>query len=783
MKRLRWYHIPLALLALILIAVVALVLHMMLALRASAPRLEGTITASVAAPVTVVRDAEGVPTVTAGSQADLAYAIGYLHAQERFFQMDQLRRAGAGELSELLGPPTRAIDRKLRIHRFRDRARAELGRMTPWERAVLDAYVQGVNTGLNALGAAPFEYALLLAKPEPWRAEDSLLTAYAMYFNLQGVEPTDELRALASVRKVGDAMTDFLFPAGSALDSALDGSVLPEPSMPARILPGLAGSAGVVPAQDTAEAPNGSNAWAVDGSLSASGAALVANDMHLGISTPGTWYRARMIAPAEAGLPALDITGVTLPGAPFVVAGSNGHIAWGFTNSYIDTSDAILLEPGPNGTYKTPQGLMPLQTRKLEICARTGCEPFPVEETIWGPVIAEDEGRKIVMRWTAHDAGAVTPGGLLRLMRAQSVDEAQDLAHRIGIPQQNIVIGDRGGAAAWTIIGQVPARYGFDGRRPTSWADGSRGWGGALSPESVPVVRQSRIWTANTRVVGGDAYARLGFGGYDNGARGERIRKRLLQKNGDFTPADMLSIQLDVQSDRNRFWQTLMIGTLPKDSPLRSAVESWQGQADPASTGFRLINTFRSRTIDLIYNGYLGASEEDERGSLATRQAEGPVRRLLTVRPAGLVPPGYKDWPAVLVAALKQVDEDIEKAAGGDLKRYTWGAINKPKANHPLSAFLPPVGWLTDPAPVAVPGSGGTPRVDSPRHGASERFSVSPGHEADGLFQMPGGQSGYPWSPYYLAGHKDWLMGNPRPFLPGSPKWRLEFRPTTQTAG
>ncbi|WP_222872854.1 penicillin acylase family protein [Hankyongella ginsenosidimutans] len=109
------------------------------------------------------------------------------------------------------------------------------------------------------------------------------------------------------------------------------------------------------------------------------------------------------------------------------------------------------------------------------------------------------------------------------------------------------------------------------------------------------------------------------------------------------------------------------------------------------------------------------------------------------------------------------------------------GAVNKPQVNHPLSAILPPIGWLTDPKPVAVPGSGGTPRVDSPQHGASERFSVSPGHEADGLFQMPGGQSGYPWSPYYLAGHKDWLMGNPRPFLPGTPKWQLEFRPRVRT--
>ncbi|QCI80000.1 penicillin acylase family protein [Hankyongella ginsenosidimutans] len=255
MRRLRWYHIPLALVALILVAILAQTLHVMLALRASAPRLEGQIAAQVSAPVSVARDAEGVPTLTAGSQADLAYAIGYLHAQERFFQMDQLRRVGAGELSELLGPPTLDIDRKLRVHRFRDRARAELGRMTPWERAVLDAYVAGVNSGLRALGSAPFEYAALLAKPEPWLAEDSLLTAYAMYFDLQGVAPTDELKIAAAARKLGAAMTEFLFPAGTALDSAIDGSLLPEPPMPESIQSSRAGPAVQAPLQDPAEAP------------------------------------------------------------------------------------------------------------------------------------------------------------------------------------------------------------------------------------------------------------------------------------------------------------------------------------------------------------------------------------------------------------------------------------------------------------------------------------------------------------------------------------------------
>jgi penicillin G amidase len=298
-------------------------------LRSSLPRLDGTVAAQgLSAPVTVARDAQGVPTLRGRTRADLAWALGYLHAQERFFQMDGQRRTAAGELSNLAGPAALRHDRSVRLHRFRHRASAGLAAMTADERSVLDAYVAGVNRGLTELGAAPFEYRLLRAEPEPWTAEDTVLTVFAMYLSLQEADGLTERRRAQAIEGLGQPLADFLFPEGTSWDAPLDGSRLPTPEMPARA---PQQSATPIQGVGTVEpAVPGSNAFAIGGGLSARGAAIVANDMHLGLRVPNIWYRARLVLDEGSGHPALDITGITLPGAPTIVAGSNGQIAWGF---------------------------------------------------------------------------------------------------------------------------------------------------------------------------------------------------------------------------------------------------------------------------------------------------------------------------------------------------------------------------------------------------------------------------------------------------------------------
>ena len=355
----RWVHWVFAIAGAAAILILMIGIGAYLKLRLSLPRLEGTVTATeLSAPVTVTRDAQGVPTLTGQTRTDLAWVLGYLHAQERFFQMDGQRRMAAGELAGLAGAALLSQDRERRVHRFRHRARAVLAAMSPEERKVLDAYVAGVNRGLSSLETAPFEYMLLRSTPAPWTAEDTVLTVYAMYLDLQEADGATELRRAIAEEALGQPLATFLFPEGTLWDAPLDGSSLPLPAMPDSRAAKRADN--LIPtAEDEVEvASPGSNSWAVGGALSTRGAAIVANDMHLSLRVPNIWYRAKLVQNDRDGATILNITGATLPGAPNLVAGSNGKIAWGFTNSFADASDVVILEPAgedPN-LYRTPAG-------------------------------------------------------------------------------------------------------------------------------------------------------------------------------------------------------------------------------------------------------------------------------------------------------------------------------------------------------------------------------------------------------------------------------------------
>ncbi|ACJ00144.1 penicillin acylase II, putative [Rhodospirillum centenum SW] len=766
-------------------------------LGASRPLLEGSLALpGLSAPVTVARDAGGVPTVTGTSRADVAHALGFLHGQERFFQMDTIRRSAAGELAALVGDAALPLDRKRRVHRFRARMQAELAALPADDRAVLDAYTAGVNQGLAALGATPFEYALLGGEPQPWAPEDSLLAVVAMYFDLQDEEGGLDRRLAQARATLGPALADFLYPVGTSWDAPIDGTRLDAPPLPGpealppgfpRRTAGLEGAA--APVAEDATVP-GSNNWAVAGSHSSHGGAIVANDMHLGHGVPNLWYRARLVVTGTGEAPVLDATGVTLPGAPNIVAGSNGRVAWGYTNSQIDTGDVVVLEPGAAGgdSYRTPEGDRTPVVAEERICSVSGpCETLTVRETVWGPVIAEEGGLRLAYRWVAHDTGARALGAALELERAGDVEEAVRIAHRSAIPNQNLMLADRDGRIAWTIIGRVPARVGFDGRTPVSFADGSRRWDGFLPPDRVPAVidpQAGRLWSANSRVVGGEAFALLGDGGYAHGSRARQIRDALLAQER-FDEKALLAIQLDDRGTVLDRWHGLMLEAVkaraddPAVADMLAYLTDWDNRAVPEAVGYRLVRTFRAELLTALYGAFVAPPETEGPAAfrLASRQADEPAWRLLTERPAHLVPPGFAGWDAVVAAALDKVREDVAKAAGGDLSRYRWGERNRAAIRHPLSRFVPGLGWLTDAPADRLPGDVYQPRAQSPSFGASERFAVSPGREAQGLFQMPGGQSGHPLAPYYLAGHDDWVAGRPVPFLPGPARWTLRLEP------
>ena len=783
-------------------------------IRASLPLLDGTsVVAGLGAPVTVARDALGVPTLRGQTRADVSRALGWLHAQERFFQMDLLRRSSAGELAELFGAAAVPRDRATRIHGFRALARTVLSRLPTTQRVQLDAYTAGVNAGLAALRERPFEYLVLRATPQPWRAEDSVLVVYAMTLDLQDPLNRYEQTLMTLRDKLGDEAVAFFAPLQTPADAALDASTAPLAPLPgpkaidlrqrpksAAALTLAAPSDGDVrfpfPFRDP-EAVLGSNAFALSGAHTASGAALLANDPHLDHALPNTWYRAALEWPGH------QLTGVTLPGLFAVVIGSNRHVAWGLTDAYADTGDLIVLQINPISPrlYTAPghDELVAVEKRHETILVK-GAAPVTVDYdwTIWGPIVTTNEKRRpVVQHWTAHDPAA-TNFAYLALEDATTVAEAVAIAHRSGMPAHNFLVADTAGDIAWTIAGALPQRVGYDGRLPTNWAFGDRRWAGLLPPDDYPVVtskgtglpaetltRDGRLWSANQRQIGGPGLAKLGDGGYARPARAAQVRDGLAPLERA-TPKDLLAVQLD---DRALFlapWQKLLVATLTPTATaekksrieLRALAEKGDHRAAVDSVSHRLARAFREavyvRVFPAIFEPCLGTGPAFDWRKL---QLEGPLWAMLREKPAHLLAPAFATWDALLLAAADDVVTGIEKT-GTSLAGATWGRQNIVRIRHPFSHAMPAVltGWLNL-AAAALPGDNDLPRVQGPKHGASMRMVVSPGREAEGIYHMPGGQSGHPLSPFYRAGHESWERGDPAPFLPGTNAHTLTLTP------
>jgi penicillin amidase len=787
----RWVKIAGIVVVAVLLLALAAGLYVRNAIVGSLPQLEGEVRlAGLTAAVTIDRDAIGVPTIRGESRADVALALGFLHAQDRFFQMDLLRRKGAGELSELFGAATFEADRDARLHGFRELSRRLVKTLPPEHRRLLEAYADGVNAGLAALDQPPFEYLLLRLDPEPWLEEDSFLVLYAMYFELNDENGSRESARGLLADLIDPELAAFLVPGGTSWDAALDGGIVEVPPMPTGARESDVGAAGT-PAEPAAleTAVVGSNNWAVAGSRTSDGRALLADDMHLGLSLPNTWYRASMEWLADDG--PRRITGVTLPGSPTLIAGSNSRVAWGFTNSYGDWSDLVILELDGD-RYLTPDGPRDFELREETVEVRGG-EPEIVETrwTIWGPVVDEDHlGRPRALRWIAHSPEGANLG-LFEVETATTIDDAMAAANRTAIPPQNFVCADSTGRIGWTIIGSIPVRRGFSGRVPTSWADGSRGWDGWLEPDATPKIvdpEDGILWTANNRQVSGAFLEILGDGGFDLGARAKQIRDdlRALETADE---EDMLAIQLDDRALFLERWYRLALGILTDETvaghPSRQTVrelleDSWTGHANIDSQAYRLARAFRMETFELVYRRFLApCTEADERFSIYRFvQWEDSLWRMVTERPDGLLGPDEASWDEVLLAAMDNAIEYFSTEVGPDPELWTWGERNTVTIQHPLSLAVPQLaGWL-DMAPVELPGDSLMPRVQSPRFGASERFAVSPGREEDGYFHMPGGQSGHPLSPFYRAGHEAWVKGEPTPFLPGETTTTLTLVPS-----
>lgn len=772
--------------------VVVVAAFVVLTLRASLPKLDGEIVvAGLIDSATIERDADGIPVIAASSRADLAFATGFAHGQDRFFQMDMIRRQAAGELSEIVGRIAIEKDKSNRFHRFRSRARAVVDGAMDSDRAVLAAYADGANAGLNSLGARPFEYFALGAEPEPWLPEDSVLVVFAMYMQLNDARATKDVQRGLAHRVLPGEVYEWLYPQGTPWDAPLMG----EPRVLAAIPGAEAYSIRDMP--DTAPPANergryplrGSNNWAVSGALTTNGRAIVSNDMHLGLTAPNIYYQARLVVEGQGGS---DVAGVTLPGAPFVIAGSNTRMAWGFTNSYGDWTDAVVLRAGTaDNTYKTPAGDREFMEYRETINVKDS-DPveYLVRETIWGPVLDDVDypDGEIAVSWIAHKPEGVNLR-LIDLEKAASVDEALDIANTMAMPPQNFVTGDANGNIAWTIAGRIPKKTLFNAMVPADWSR-EHGWKGWLEGAAYPRVvnpESGRIWTANARVTDAEALRIIGDGGYDFGARARQIRDDLFAVDS-FEPKDMLAIQYD---DRALFlsrWRDLLLGvlndsTIDDDAELadyRQLVEDWVPRAAPESVGYRLVRAFRLEVEQRVFHALMTPvrmAYGDDVKLRRSNQFEGALWSLVTTRPLHMLPSNYASWNELMLSAVRQNIEYFTTSFDGPLSRRTWGEKNTAAIRHPLSRSIPLLSDFLDMPADALNGDLDMPKAQGPTFGASERFSVAPGDEENSILHMPTGQSGHPLSRFYAKGHDDWVKGLPSPFLPGPSEHRLTLTP------
>jgi len=808
-------------LALIVIIVIVLAIGWRL-LAGSRPQANGNVTVQgLSAPVTIVRDADGIPTITAQDRRDLAYALGYAHGQERFFQMDLQRRDAAGELAALVGKAALKVDESHRVHRFRALAEHELSLMNPKQRKFMAAYTAGVNAGLTHLSMRPWQYLLLGGKPQPWTDADTILTIDAMFFDLnQDGENTRELDTARMRAVLPKALADFLLAPSPYWEAPMQGSPtepVPMPgasvfdlrvSTPSRIA--FAHGARAVARTDNANNGIGSNGSAVGGALTGGGA-ILANDPHLSLRVPNIWYRAQLRYPDPADPQRMiELNGVTLPGAPALVIGSNGHIAWGFTNSSGDWMDwvRVIRNPKDPSQYRTPAGWATIARHDEVLHVKDAPDAHvTVEDTIWGPVMAKaPDGTSLALAWTAQDPRAVNLN-LMKLETADTVEQALALAPTIGIPPQNLVVADAHGDIGWSIAGSViPVRAGFDPSVPADWSKPGTGWVGYAAPAQDPRIENpagSRIWTANQRIVSGDALNLIGDGGYDLGARAQQVRDDLQARN-HFTARDMLDIQLDNRALFLARWQKLLLGVLDashcdKRDPgsshvpvlagtsasctrlaaLKPYVQNWQARAATDSVGYRIVRLFREKTREDVLAPFTARATK-KWGDFewpTPEVGEYAVWTLVSQKPAWLLDPKYRDWNALLADSAKQVADELA-ALPGPLADKTWGKKNTAKIDNPLSVALPE--WLRgffDMPPDELAGDNNMPRVLHPAFGASMRLDVQPGDEAHGILEMPAGQSDNPLSPWFGKGHEAWVHGNSAPLLPGPAKYRLTLLP------
>lgn len=660
----------------------------------------------LSAPVAIAFDADGIPHIRAANAEDGAAALGFVHARDRMFQMETMRRAAAGRLSELAGPATLWVDRTMRTLGVARAAEADWAALPDDTKAILTAYARGANAWIAAHGRFSAPEFLPLGAPEPWQPSDSLLWAKTMGLYLSG-NWRAELSRLALQGRLPQERIDELWRS----DPPRQHSQTNGPKGAGAAASRLAAVLPTFPDLWTLP-PSASNEWAVDGRHSATGAPILAGDPHLGFGFPGVWYLTRIDTPDAT------LAGATAPGVPFLIIGRNRHIAWTFTTTDADVQDIFVEAPDTK-----------LTTREERIRVRgQPDEILLVRESRHGPIvgdIAGVQGPILAVSMANLQPGDTAATGLLALNRATSVQQAGAAAPTIASPVQNLLVADRTTIGQFT-TGRIPIRRVGDGSVPVS-GDGAFDWIGWASGNDLPhtiAPEAGRLINANERIAPPDFPIFLGRDWYTDW-RARRIAT-LLDAHPQATPADFVRMQTDVHST----FAAQILPILRAAGPEAAIFDGWTG------------NMTMDTPQPLIFNTWLRGFYRSvlQRAGL---EASGPLGGPMADFVGFVLSPAGAHWCDGDCAPL------VRQALQAATDRRPWGDAHPAVFAHPFLRDIPWLGaWTTQSIPS--PGDDTTLDRGAPNagmqsvHGASYRGVYDLSDLDRSLFMAAPGQSGNP---------------------------------------
>jgi penicillin amidase len=775
----------LAALAILLVAVAALGAYV--ALRNTVPSPSGALAIpGLSGPVEIIRDREGVPHIFARATDDAFAALGFVHAQDRLWQMELARRAGQGRLSEMFGEYTYATDVFLRTLDLYGHAERSLAALSPQTRKMLEAYARGVNafmgrqTGLLEPRLPP-EFLLLRHEPEPWRPADSVVVVKMMALDLSMNLNHETMRLALAAEGLSSAEIDDVLPRDNA------GPAPPLPELAAlyplrRHAPGRRHAA-AGPADDLIGG-GASNNWVISGARTRSGKPLLANDPHLRLTAPSIWYLAHLALQTSSEGP-VNILGATLAGVPLVVLGRTDTLAWGFTNTGADVQDLFVerINPDNPNEYLTPEGWRPFVKEPMAITVRgAGVRSLERRRTRHGPVLPGSyrnlegllgPGHVAALQWTAlsDDDTTIEAGAFDAKLRR--VDQYIERMRKYVVPMQSMVVADTEGTIGLIAPGRVPIRdpaNAVAGRAPVPGWDATYDWKGYLRFEDLPKAvnpASGGIGTANARIVGPDYPHHLTYD-WDPAYRQRRIQELVLDRDGH-TAATMQAAQADVLSPAYVRLKPLMITAARRagaDAGVLDRLDHWDATMRAEMPEPLIFMAWEREVVRAVYQDDLGAAFDrffDPRALAVTKLLEGRAasRDWCDDRST----PTHETCDLVIGRALSAALADLDRRFGSDRSRWRWGEAHYARGEHRPFGMFAGLGAFFN---VEVPSAGGMYTLNRGMvefrqeplfvngMASSYRAIYDFADPERSLYIHTSGQSGNPLSPHYRSFAERW---------------------------